>query len=717
MKRFKLIKLLALLAIAFGGIAELKAQDPVKWEVKAECLGDKKVKLIATATIEDGWHVYDVVAIEESDPIKALSVPTPTRLYTDDAETFKDLGETTSPTKVHEEFDPVLDMNSRYWDKHCIIERTVELLKDVETIECYIEYQSCDDKQCIFPMPELIEVEVPAQCRTANSEKNTGINADGMSMSTTKPGDDNTEESDDPNADSDNPGKDKVIETTDEVHSVDGNNEQKQAETGEGPTSGVEEKEEEANSLWWLFLAGMGGGLVALLTPCVFPMIPMTVNFFVKQSGSRAKGISNALLYGAAIILIYTGLGFTLTKTLGPDIMNTLASDAIVNLIFFAVFVIFGISFLGAFEITLPSWIINKSDAQADKGGLIGIFFMAFTLAVVSFSCTGPIIGSQLVMAAQSGNNAGPLVTMFGFSLALAIPFMLFAIFPSWLANMPKSGGWLNSVKVVLGLVEIAFALKFFSTADLAYHWGILSREIFIALWVVIFAMVGFYLLGKLKFSHDSNLPYISVPRAMFAIIFLGFSVYLIPGLWGAPLKLMSGLAPPRHNVEDLKWMRRGMDGVAATTDADGFKKADHCPNGLSCTKDYYYALEYAKKQNKPIFVDFTGHSCTNCRLMEDNIWVDPKVDKLLRQYVIVSLYVDDRTELPLEEQGKVELNGKKFKMKTIGNKWTHFQITRYQSSSQPYYVLLGPDEKILSDPVGQVFDVEKYSEFLQKGL
>jgi thiol:disulfide interchange protein DsbD len=481
-----------------------------------------------------------------------------------------------------------------------------------------------------------------------------------------------------------------------------------------------------ASEGWWsIFIKGLGGGFLALLTPCVFPLIPMTVNFFMKQSGSKAKGIRNAFLYGASIIFIYTTIGFGLTKVLGADVMNQMASNIAMNIIFFLVFIIFGVSFLGAFEIALPSWIANRSDRQADKGGLIGIFFMAFTLAIVSFSCTGPIIGSLLVLAAQGGNNAGPIAGMLGFSTALALPFTLFAIFPSWLANLPKSGGWLNSVKVVLGLVEFALALKFLSNVDLAYHWGILSREVFVSLWIVIFAIIGFYLIGKLKFSHDSDLPYVSVPRAIFAILAFSFAIYLMPGLWGAPLKLMSGLAPPRSYVEDLQWMRRGMHAagtVSGPTSTNANEAAAHgdgqCPNGLPCTKDYEEALALAKRLNKPIFLDFTGYTCVNCRKMEDNVWVDPRIDKILRNdYVVASLYVDDRRLLPKEVQKTVDLFGKEFNIRTVGNKWTYMQATKYKTNSQPYYVLLAPNEELLAKPVGYIPDVAAYEAFLLGGL
>ncbi len=425
----------------------------------------------------------------------------------------------------------------------------------------------------------------------------------------------------------------------------------------------------------------------------------MTVSFFTKRSGSRQKGLMNALIYSISIIVIYVGLGFLVTVTLGSDALNDMASNVFFNMTFFIVFLIFAFSFFGAFEIVLPSWLVNKADSASDRGGLIGIFFMAFTLTLVSFSCTGPIIGTLLVEAAHNGSYLGPIIGMTGFALALALPFGLFSAFPGWLNSMPKSGGWLNTVKVTLGFIELALAFKFLSNVDLAYHWGFLKREIFIAIWVIIFGMLGFYLLGKLKFSHDSDVKHISVPRLMFAIISLTFTLYLIPGIWGAPLKMISGFPPPEFYKE---WVTE--------------KSSNHCPHNLNCYHDYDAGMAYAKTVGKPVMVDFTGWSCVNCRKMEDNVWSDPEVLKRLSdKYVLISLYVDDKEQLPENKQYVSPTTGKK--IKTIGNKWSDLQTNVYKTNSQPYYVLLDHQGKILAEPRGYTPDIKTYTKYLDEGL
>lgn len=467
-------------------------------------------------------------------------------------------------------------------------------------------------------------------------------------------------------------------------------------------------------NVWAIFFAGFIGGLLALLTPCVFPMIPLTVSFFTKQSKTRAKGIRNAFIYALSIIVIYVGLGLLITIALGPDALNAMASNGVINLAFFVIFVVFAISFFGAFEITLPSKWLNASDRAADKGGLIGIFFMAFTLSLVSFSCTGPIIGSLLVQAAVNGNIAGPAIGMLGFAVALALPFALFAAFPGWLNTLPKSGGWLNSVKVVLGFIELALALKFLSAVDLAYHWGFLTREVFIALWIVIFSLLGFYLLGKLRLPHDSEQKHTSISGLLFGILVLGFVVYLIPGMWGAPLKLISGFPPPAFYTEG--WNIQQTNALTTNENTALSDNEFHCPHNLNCFHDYKEGMAYAKEVNKPVILDFTGWSCVNCRKMEDNVWSDKTVLNLLSsEYVLISLYVDDKTKLPENEQYISPVTGKK--IKTIGNKWSDFQTTYYNTNSQPYYVLLDHAENQLAPVKGYDTSVEGYVDFLSTGL
>jgi len=473
-------------------------------------------------------------------------------------------------------------------------------------------------------------------------------------------------------------------------------------------------------SLWNIFIAGLVGGFAALLMPCIFPMLPLTVSYFTKQSGSRASGISKALLYGLFIIVIYVALGMIITIAFGSDALNALSTNGIFNFIFFLLLICFAASFFGAFEITLPSSFVNKMDAKSDKGGLVGLFFMAFSLSLVSFSCTGPIIGTLLVEAASKGERLGPAVGMLGFSIALAIPFGLFAMFPSMLKSLPKSGGWLNSVKVVLGFLELALALKFLSNVDLAYHWNWLDREVFLSLWIAIFGLMGLYLIGKIKFSHDSDLKFLSVPRTILAIVVFSFVVYMIPGLWGAPLKSISAFLPPSATQDfDLS---SGIAG-SSTTHTDGkikkYAEIFHgrgTPKGFDPYYDYDQALQTAKELHKPVLIDFTGWNCVNCRKMEANVWTNPAVAKLLKEeFVMAELFVDDKTELPADEQF-VSIYSKK-KIKTIGNKNSDFQASVFNSNSQPLYVIVDPNGEVLVPQSGANYDVEQYKAFLQSGL
>jgi len=472
-------------------------------------------------------------------------------------------------------------------------------------------------------------------------------------------------------------------------------------------------------SLWSVFIAGFAGGLAALLMPCIFPMLPLTVSFFTKGS-EKGKAFRRAALYGFFIILIYVLLGLLVTVIFGADALNSLSTNGLFNLLFFLLLVVFGVSFLGAFEITLPSSWVNKMDANSDKGGVAGLFFMAGTLALVSFSCTGPIIGTLLVQAATSGALLGPAVGMFGFSFALAIPFALFALFPSALNALPKSGGWLNSVKVVLGFLELAFALKFLSNVDLAYHWEWFDREIFLVLWIVIFGLMGLYLLGKLKFSHDSELKYISVPRLLMAVVVLSFTIYMIPGLWGAPLKSVSAFLPPQQTQDfDLYTPTLGAGHSNTVKSSPGIHKYAalfHAPLNLDVFFDYNEGIAYAKQVHKPVMIDFTGHACVNCRKMEANVWSDKEVYKMISEdYVLIQLYVDDKTELA-DQDIVATPEGKS--LNTIGKKWSYLQASKFQANSQPFYVLLNPEtEEQLVAPGGADYEVAHYLHFLKSGL
>lgn len=480
-------------------------------------------------------------------------------------------------------------------------------------------------------------------------------------------------------------------------------------------------KTEEEKSIWGILIAGFLGGFVALLTPCVFPMIPMTVSFFTKQSKTRQKGIFNAIIYGLSIVMIYVLMGFGITMIFGADALNALSTNVWFNLFFFILLVVFAISFFGAFEITLPSSWVNKADSASDKGGILGIFFMAFTLSLVSFSCTGPIIGTLLVEAAVHGGVAGPITGMIGFSLALALPFGLFAAFPGYLNSLPQSGGWLNSVKVTLGFIELALAMKFLSNADLVIQAGILKRELFIAIWIGIFLLLTVYLLGMFKLPHDSEIKHVSVPRLIFATMSFIFTIYLIPGLWGAPLKIISGFPPPMFYSESPNGVGGVVSKVAAGASTshsipDG-ADPEHCPHNLNCFHDYELGLAYAKKVNKPIMLDFTGWACVNCRKMEEQVWSDPRVlERLRNDVVLVSLYVDEKLALPENEQKEVEIGGKKKKLKTVGNKWSYLQAVKFNTNSQPFYIFVDHQGNPITESAAYDPDIEKFIGWLDNG-
>ena len=475
--------------------------------------------------------------------------------------------------------------------------------------------------------------------------------------------------------------------------------------------------ETEGKSMWALFFIAFLSGFAALLTPCVFPMIPMTVSFFTKQSKTKARGIINAIIYGISIIVIYVALGVGVSSIFGADALNNMATNVYFNIGFFLLLIIFGASFLGAFELQLPTSWINKSDQASDKGGLIGIFFMAFTLALVSFSCTGPIVGTLLVEA-STGGYFGPIIGMLGFSLAIALPFAFFAAFPGWLNSLPQSGGWLNSVKVTLGFLEIALAFKFLSNADLVLQAHLLERELFIAIWIVIFALLTIYLLGFIKFAHDSDLEYISVSRLSVAILTGTLTIYMIPGLWGAPLKIINAFPPPMQYSESPQGVGAVQSG---SNDIHHSSNGQHIgPQGLMVFHDYKEALEHAKKIDKPLMLDFTGHACVNCRKMEEQVWSDPYVKEMLRNdVVLVSLYVDERIDLPKEEQHTTMMAGKKKKVKTTGDKWMVLQANTFGTNSQPYYVMLGHNEDQLIESANyqDYGSVSLFKDWLERGV
>lgn len=673
----KLSFLLTLLIISFKGFAQI--EDPVKWTFSAEAINDKEAYVVITADIERGWHIYSQF-IGDSGPI-------PTTFTFNNSTDFKLIGKASENPKAISVFDKTFDAIISSHEDKVVFKQKIAIYKPEVKVTGSLEFMVCNDSKCLPPSDLEFTVTVKAgkaATITASTTENALANADSTSLN------------------------DNVLQTEQ-------NNSLALDKTS---TSIKNDNKTTANtSLWAIFIAGFLGGLLALIMPCIFPMLPLTVSFFTKKAGSRSKAISQAFIYGLSIIVIYVALGLLITVAFGSDALNELASNGVFNFLFFALLVVFAISFFGAFEINLPSSWVNKIDAQSDKGGFLGLFFMAFALALVSFSCTGPIIGTLLVQAASMGELMGPAIGMLGFSIALAIPFTLFAAFPSLLKSLPKSGGWLNSVKVTLGFIELALAFKFLSNVDLAYHWDIFDREIFLVLWIVIFTMIGFYLLGKLKFSHDSDLPFITIPRLFLSIIVFSFTVYMIPGLWGAPLKGISAWLPPQ-TTQDFDLYTNTLSSPQNNQDSPKKKYSGlfKAPHNIDAFFDYEEGLAYAKQQNKPVLIDFTGHSCVNCRKMEASVWSEKEVlIRLKNDYVLISLYVDDKTNLPENEQYVSKFSGKK--IKTVGNKWSDFQAATFKTNSQPYYVLVGNDGKPLVEPQAFNLDVKNYVDFLDSGL
>ena len=634
--------------------------EPVKWTFESKQDGNEAT-LIFKAKIEEGWHLYDT-QLEEGGPIK-------TSINFSDSTQFDFVGELVKDPLPAKYFDKIFNMNVGYFSNQVTLTQKIKLKNPGKTeIKGFVEFMSCNDETCTPP---------------AEAEFSFSLNSSQDSKTASTP-----------------------TVTPD---------------TNQKPGSG--------NLLLFLFFSFLAG-LAAILTPCVFPMIPMTVSFFMNSGESKLKSRINAMFYGFSIIAIYTIIGTLVAVIFGPGAANWLSTHWIPNLIFFAVFMVFAFSFFGMFEIVLPSWLVNKSDKQVDKGGLVGSFFMALTLVLVSFSCTGPIVGAILVESA-GGQILKPIVGMFGFSLAFALPFTLFALFPAWLNNLPKSGGWLNSVKVVLGFLELALGLKFLSVADQTYHWGILDREVYLAFWIVIFALLGVYLLGKLKFAHDSEVKHVTVPRLLLAIVSFAFVVYLIPGMFGAPLKAISGYLPPQATHDfDLHQIIR--DEIKLGTphqtasgqiisneeicDKPKFSEFLHLPHGLEGYFDYEQGMACARKQNKPVFIDFTGHGCVNCREMEANVWSDPRVlERLKNNFVVIALYVDDKSTLPESEWITSTYDGKV--KKTLGKKYADFQISRYGVNAQPYYVLLDGKEQKLVEPRAYDLNADHFVEFLDAAL
>lgn len=685
----KLISSIMLALIAL--VAQAQILTPVKWKIKLDDKGGAPEKeIVFTATADKGWHLYDM-NLPEGGPVSTSF----TFETLNGAELIGQPVPSVKPTTV---YDEQFAMNLRWYPG------TVSFIQKLKItdpgkfkVEGEVEFMACNDETCLPPdqIPfsfdkKSIHVDPALAANSSTTEVDKDdvttvqpdtqvVAEDASELNTPDPAAKETPATTSPKAsDSLTDSPNLWSPVIDQLKSF-GNSTVSAADT----------------SWLFIFFAGFLGGLIALLTPCVWPMIPMTVSFFLKRTKDRKKAIRDAITYGLSIIVIYLVMGLLITGIFGASALNDLSTNAIFNILFFLLLVVFAVSFFGAFELVLPASWTSKLDSKADSTtGILSIFFMSFTLVLVSFSCTGPIIGTLLVQAASMGTAVGPAIGMFGFALALSIPFSVFAIFPNMLQSMPKSGGWLNSVKVVLGFLELALALKFLSVADLAYGWRLLDREAFIVLWIVIFSLLGVYLLGKIKFSHDSEVKYVSVPRLFMAIISFAFAIYMVPGLWGAPLKAISAFAPPLY-----------------TQDFNLYKNEVH-----AAFDDYESGMAYAKKVNKPVMIDFSGFGCVNCRKMEASVWTDPKVKQMLENdYVLITLMVDDKTKLP--QPIEIQENGKTRKLKTIGDKWSYLQRSKFGSNAQPFYILLNDEGQPLGPSYAFNEDVSKYIQFLQNGL
>ena len=697
-------KLLFNILCLFGVVFSLVAQEvPVHFRFSVKKIADCEYDLQFNASIDDTWHMYSLAPAKDG--------PNPTAfnfIKSNDYELVGNIKE----SKPLQAFDKVFDMTVNYFEHAATFTQRIKLKTNKKiSIKGTYEYQACTEEKCIFPPSENFEFPLEGSPNCTNAEKTLSTKED-LSKSTIAINS---------NSQTILPTS-HISESTKQLDSV-----STQHSTHE-PVNVLKSHEtsspvQSSKSWWGIFIAGFIGGLAALLTPCVFPMIPMNVSFFTKQSKTKSEGVKNALLYAVSIIILYVSLGLGVTLIFGAGALHSLSTNVWFNLAFFVLLLVFAMSFLGAFEITLPSSFVNKMDAKSDKGGYVGIFFMAFTLALVSFSCTGPIIGTLLVEASSTGNVSGPFWGMFGFSLALALPFGLFAAFPGWLNSLPQSGGWLNAVKVTLGFLELALALKFASNADLVVQAGILTREVFIGLWIVIFALLSMYLIGLFKTSHDSDLKHISVGRLFVAIISFFITMYLIPGMWGAPLKLFSGILPPLeysespHGFGGSHISAHASNSISQDTEYSQFMEVNK--NGIVHFKnDYEHALAYSKKVGKPLLIDFTGHACANCRKTEDYVWPDIEVTKRLNdEVVLVSLYVDDKRSLDPKEFMTVEWYGKTRQITDIGDKFKYMQEKLYGQSTQPLYVMVDGNEQVLAPIRGYNPSISEYIKWLDEGI
>ena len=670
MKKKFLLSCLLIIMAWLPSFAQI--QEPVKFKTELKTISDTEAQIVFTGNIDAGWHVYST-DLPSGGPISAT-------FNVEKIQGAELMGKLTPQGKEIENFDKVFEMKLRYFENTATFVQKFKITDASYQIEGYLEYGACNDENCLPP------TEVPFSFSgKGNAATATVATSETKAETVNQPAAENS-----------------VAETTaiDSATTVALSDNETSVQDYWTPVikelnSYGETTSQQDRSWIYIFFAGFIGGLLALFTPCVWPIIPMTVSFFLKRSKDKKKGIRDAWTHGASIVVIYVALGLAITLIFGASALNALSTNAVFNILFCLMLIIFAASFFGAFELTLPSKWSNAVDSKAEQtSGLLSIFLMAFTLSLVSFSCTGPIIGFLLVEVSTTGSVIAPAIGMLGFAIALALPFTLFAMFPSWLKSMPKSGGWMNVIKVTLGFLELAFALKFLSVADLAYGWRILDRETFLALWIVIFGLLGFYLLGKIKFPHDDDDNTTSVPRFFMALISLAFAVYMVPGLWGAPLKAVSAFAPPM-----------------TTQDFNLYNNEVHAK-----FDDYDAGMEYAKRNGKPVMLDFTGYGCVNCRKMEAAVWTDPKVSKLMTDdYVLITLYVDNKEPLP--EHIKVMENGKERTLRTVGDKWSYLQRSKFGANAQPFYVLIDNEGKPLNKSYSYDEDIDKYVDFLQTGL
>ena len=674
----------SILLLLFAVVVQAQIQEPVKFKSELKTLQAGEAEVVFTGTIDKGWHVYST-DLGDGGPISAT--------FNVESISGAELVGKLKPVahqgafigKEVAAFDKLFEMKVRYFENTAQFVQKLKLTGGEYKVEGFLEYGACNDENCLPP------TQVPF--KFSGKAEGTAVNGPAADKAADA-GDVDWEKSSDT-------AQTAAMAIIGGAESDTGIN-----VAGDGTTDlwkpvidelqALGETVSQEDMSWiYIFITGFVGGLLALFTPCVWPIIPMTVSFFLKRSKDKKKGIRDAWTYGASIVVIYVGLGLLVTGIFGANALNSLSTNAVFNIFFFLMLVVFAASFFGAFEITLPSKWSNAVDSKAEKtGGLLSIFLMAFTLSLVSFSCTGPIIGFLLVQVSTTGNMIAPAIGMLGFAIALALPFTLFALFPSWLKSMPKSGGWMNVIKVTLGFLELAFALKFLSVADLAYGWRILDRETFLALWIVLFALLGFYLLGKVKFPHDDDDTKVSVPRFFMALASLAFAVYMLPGLWGAPLKAVSAFAPPMQ-----------------TQDFNLYNNEVHAK-----FDDYDLGMEYARQHGKPVMLDFTGYGCVNCRKMELAVWTDPKVSDIINNdYVLITLYVDNKT--PLSSPVKIMENGTERTLRTVGDKWSYLQRVKFGANAQPFYVLIDNEGKPLNKSYSYDESIPKYIEFLQTGL